>query len=216
MRRTLHWAILTILTVFLVSCKPVQEDKGGVTSSAGELNQKHQLLFGTISHTLPAEIFKKPRCLARLINPGITEEYRFEENQEASAVLVITKIRKDYPKDDSLLDKVTPGNKALQRQFGEDVVWLRTAAKENPRIEEMIFLNAIYDQTSFPYGMGGENLNREVESLGISSMFVQNEMLIECAMHLKRAKAETKDAFIKRAQDLCLKWQKTIKTERKK
>lgn len=191
-------------------------DKSGVSPSADERYKQHQLSFGTISHTLPGALFKKPRNMGRVINPGITEEYRFEESENASAVLIITKVRKDYPKDDSLLDNVISGNKALQRQFGEDIVWLRTASKDNPRIEELIFLNAMYDQMSFPYGMGGENLSREVECLGISSIFVQNEMLIECAMHLKRAKVETKDAFIKRAQDLCLQWQKTIKTEKAK
>lgn len=193
-----------------------QQNTEGITFLANDLNKEHKFLFGKISHTLPSEIFKSPRSIARLINPGITEEYRFEENENASVVLVITKIRKDYPKDDSLLDKVTPSNKAMQNQFGKDVVLLRTASKEKPRIEEMIFLNAEYDHTSFPYGMGATNPNRELECLGISIMFVQNELLVECAMHLKKAKQETKEAFIKRAQDLCLKWQKTIKSENTK
>lgn len=186
----------------------------GVPGFAGDLEKNHSLLFGKVSYVLPEEVFTKPRSIARLINPGITEEYRYEDTGNASAVIVITKIREDYPKDDSLLDKIVPKNKAMQRQFGEDVVLLRTVSNEGSRIEELVFLNAQYDQTSFPYGIGGSDLHREVDSLGISMLFVEDELLIECAMHVRKKAQETRDVFIERARTLCSKWQKTVKAEK--
>lgn len=188
----------------------------GSACLADGLEQRHPLLFGSVSHVLPKEVFKEPGTLARLINPGITEEYRFEETGDAAAVLVVTKIRPDYPKDDSLLDKVVPKNMAMQEHFGTNVVLLTAVSKKSPRVEEMVFLNAEYDQFSFPYGMGGADLTREVESLGISQMFVQEGCLVECAMHFKRKKGEKKAEFVERARAACGKWQRTVKVERSK
>jgi hypothetical protein len=202
---------------YLASFKLAMAEVKGQKAIGDGLQQEHQLSFGKLSHSLPSEIFNKPRGSLRVTNPGITEEYRFEENEDASAVLVVTKIREDYPKGDQLLEKsLVPGNQAMQKQFGREVVLLRTVSREKPRIDEIIFLNAAYDANSFPYAMGGSDLKREVESLGISIAFVQNELYIECAMHLKRGKQETKEAFIKRAQDLCIKWQKSIKAVKTK
>jgi hypothetical protein len=186
----------------------------GATCTANELKKEHQMLFGKISHNLPSVIFKKPRTIATLINPGITEEYRFEEAGNAALVLVVTKIRQDYPKDDSLLDKVKPKHQSMQKYFGDDIVLLRNVSKEKPRIDEMIFLNAEYDQKYFPYGMGGKNLKGKVKSLGISHFFVKDGLFIECSMYLEKNKKESKEEFIKRAKTLCGKWQKTIKVKK--
>ena len=97
-----------------------------VSCIAGNLEQRHDLMFGKVTHELPSELFMEPRTIANLQTPGITEDYRFEETEKGSAVIVITKIRPDYPKDDSLLDKIKPKNEGMKKHFGGDVVLLRT------------------------------------------------------------------------------------------
>ena len=82
-------------------------------------------------------------------------------------------------------------------------------------MDEEIILNLQYD-SFYPYGKGVHRIggNDELRSLGISLYFVQNELFIECAMYLEKKKEESKEEFIKRAQELCLKWQKTVKAEK--
>lgn len=186
----------------------------GTDCIADELQKKHEFSFGKVYHTLPSEVFKHVRTIARTITPAITQEYRFEETGDASAVLVITKIRQDYPKDDSLLDRTISKSKNLQKHVGKKIVLLRTVSKRKPRIEELVFLNAGYGQ-SFPYGLGGSGISEDVQSIGISLTFVQNGFYIECAMHLKRKESESRKSFIKRTRKLCAKWQRTIKAKKK-
>lgn len=175
-----------------------------------DLEQSHRLSFGSISHTLPSEIFNNPHTTATVIQSGITEECRFEEGDRHSAVLVVTKIRKDYPKDDSLLDKVLPRYESIQQHFGKDVVLLRSTMNQKQRVEELIFLNAAYEKT-YPYGLGGQDLSGPVRHLGISLFFVQDGLFFECALHLKRAEGESKNDFIERSQKLCHQWQRSVR-----
>ena len=98
--------------------------------------------------------------------------------------------------------------------MGKDVVLLRNISAQNPRVEEEIVLNLSYDST-FPYGKGGKDMAGKLRSLGISLYFVQDGMFIECAMYFEKKKDESKEDFIKRAQTLCLNWQKTVKAHQK-
>jgi hypothetical protein len=56
-------------------------------------------------------------------------------------------------------------------------------------------------------------MNGEIRSLGISLFFVQDGLFIECAIYFEKEKDESKEAFIKRAQGVCLKWQKSVKVQ---
>ena len=187
---------------------------GALTLVYGAVKREHTLLFGEVSHLLPIHLFDKPRVIARLVNPGITEEFRFEENKEVSAVIVVTKIKKEYPKDDQLLDKIAPKQKNMQDYFGDDTVLLRAFELANRRVQEMVFLNAEYNPVSFPYGMGGRNLKRDIESLGISQSIVRDGLYIECAIYLEKKADENKNDFIDRARRICEEW--TLSIEAKK
>jgi len=171
----------------------------------------HLDALGKIAHRVPPEVGAEHRYSTSQPNPGITSEFRFKGKTNA-AVLVVTRIRDDYPKDDRLLDKQRPRSVATQRHFGRDIVRLRAVDADGKRFDEEVFLNCEYSDYSYPYGLGGANLRGDLRELSVQQTFVRDGRFIECSLHLKRLPSEAAEEFIARGQKACSRWAQSVTT----
>jgi hypothetical protein len=134
----------------------------------------------------------------REITPGYEADGR-------AGVLVFTKIREDYPQDDSVLDKVTPRHQSMQQHFGKDLVQLRGFDVNGRRIEELVTVNVAYDQF-FPYGAAIDRQKKAVESIAVSQIGVADGLLIECALFRKLPADADVETAIETLRTECQAW----------
>ena len=166
---------------------------------------------------------KKITISDRETQPGITADVKFVGDNGAVAGVVTTKIRPDYPKDDSLLDRVKPRYANMARQIGKKFVLTdskdktdkasKTKAKgqkKAPRHLQFTFANEKYDEFAFPFGVATVRSD-ELKTMGIHRLFVRKGYLTEVILLLPTRKNETDKDARKRADKELATVLKTLK-----
>ena len=121
-----------------------------------------------------------PKITEKWVEPEITSEIRSDFPNGNAAVLVITKIRDDLPKNDSVLERVKNRISVLQKTYGEEKVKITEKAENNSKILQVNYRDIVYDEYT-PYGIGFT----KSDSIGISQYLVRRGYLVELFVFLK-------------------------------
>ena len=152
------------------------------------------------------------RIVERESRPGITSDVQFIGNNGMVACIVSTKIRADYPKDDSLLDRPKKNYLVMQEQIGEDFVLIDSAdspkdttqetetTRPSSRFLQFTVKNERYDKTVFPFGLAMHR-DDKLKSMSIHRLFVRDGYLIEAVILTPAAPEDTVTEIQSRVED---------------
>lgn len=168
---------------------------------------------GMVSHVLPPEFAAhKTRVLDP--NPGITRQFVYETADGLAAVLIVTKIRAELPKDDSLLDKSKADNEALLKAKGAELVALRDGELAGRRFTAMSALNWDYGP-SFPHAinLGAAPAGDRPAAAGDTAVFVRDGFFIEAALHRRSDGKLPRADLLAGLQDLSRRWLESVRVQ---
>jgi len=140
------------------------------------------------------------KIINRDVRPGITSMMSAVTSNDISIAIVATKIRPDYPKDSSLLDKIKPKHAQEAKLFGADFESV-DKNKGRDRYLQYALLHEAYEPSVFPFGVTQEKLPAGKETLGVHREFVRSGHLVEIAIIVPNEGMET-DEFKKQAASL--------------
>jgi len=139
----------------------------------------------------------------------VTKLFRFEFESGDIAVLVSTKIRDDWPKDDSTLLRIEPRFKQTQEQFGADLCDVRLVGKAPQRMLGVSLVNPA-DSPFFPMSLGSSRSDT-LNAVAVSHLFVKSGRVVECAIMGKNFGGEERDALVSRVSALVTQWRQSLK-----
>ena len=134
-------------------------------------------------------------------NPGITSVATIESDNAIGLAIVATKIRADYPKDDSLLDKHVPRMAVGKQIFGEDFD-LYDNKENGRRFLQFTLVNESREAPTFPISRERKNDAKGTEAMGIHRFFVRSGYLIEVAVVVENADGRSKDKLRQLSADV--------------
>ncbi|MCP3176527.1 hypothetical protein MJO47_05375 [Desulfuromonas sp. KJ2020] len=121
-----------------------------------------------------------PQISEKWVEPEITSEIRSDYPNGNASVIIITKIRDDLPKDDSILERVKNKNIPLQKMHGDKRVSITEKKSSNSKVLQVVFKEITYDEFT-PYGLGFT----KSESIGVSQYIVKKGFLVEFFTFIK-------------------------------
>lgn len=124
--------------------------------------------------------------------PGITSLMTAECDNGLIIAIVSTKIRADYPQDDTLLTRQKPQVEAGAQIFGADYE-ISDREVDGRRLLDYTLLHESFDPTVFPFGSGQEKNPAGKETIGIHRMFVRSGHFFEVAIILTNSGDSTAD-----------------------
>ena len=134
----------------------------------------------------------KPKTTQSVFAPGITKEFRFVGDDGSAAVLVSTKIRPDLPKDDRIIERIKPRYEGTRDGFDEGQAELKIVGEAPNRVMEFVLLNSDYNDF-YPQVLGQRAGKEELETIGVTQIFVTNGRMVECALHLPNPEETAKE-----------------------
>lgn len=113
--------------------------------------------------------------------PGITSVMTAECDNGLNVAVVATRIRADYPKDDSLLTRQKPRIESGAGIFGDDYEW-SDREEDGRRLLERTLLHESYDPAIFPLGVGQKKNEPGKETIGVHRVLVRSGYFYEVAI----------------------------------
>lgn len=184
--------LLSVFFVFSITVTGVVADETSpeLTNKVGSRlrGRTYTAISNAYSVAIPNLGAKNIQISDRETTPGITTLVKFVGDNKVVAAIVATKIRPDYPKDDSLLNRVRPRYANMGKTYGDSFSFVDTKDLENKstnnrnrRYLQFMLQDESYTDFGFPFVISHEP-NKETKSLGIHRLFVRNGYFYEVAM----------------------------------